>query len=157
MFKNLFNKKSEIILYLPVKGNVVDITDVPDPVFSEKMMGEGVAIVPDGSTICSPVDGQVVQIFNTKHALSLRSTNGIELIIHIGLETVNLNGEGFETLVNEGDYITAKQNLLKVNFEFIKSKGLNTIIPIVIINHDGRHIKKYFGPKNSGDLLMSIQ
>lgn len=156
MFKKLFNKENKIVLYSPVKGNVIDITQVPDPVFSEKMMGEGVAIIPEANTICSPFDGQIIQVFKTKHAISLRSSDGIEIIIHIGLETVSLNGEGFEVLVNDGDFVKAKQNLLKVDFDFLKSKGLNTITPIVIINHEDKTIKKSLGSKNSGDLLMSV-
>lgn len=156
MFKNLFKKANEIILYSPVKGNVIDITEVPDPVFSEKMMGEGVAIIPEDNTICSPFDGQVIQIFKTKHALSLKSIDEIELIIHVGLETVNLNGEGFEVLVHEGDNIIAGQKLLKVDFELLKNKGLNIITPIVIINHADKNIKKYFGFKSKEDILMRI-
>ncbi len=156
MFNKLFNKKNDIEIYSPIKGKIVDITEVPDPVFSDKMMGEGIAIIPEDNIICSPVNGYVAQIFKTKHAILLKSSDGLELIIHIGLETVSLNGEGFEALINEGENVTIGKELIKADFEFMRNKGLNTITPVVIINYEDKNIIKYLGYKEAGASIMKI-
>ena len=103
--KNQDDVKEEVI-YSPVDGELMDMTDVPDPVFSQKMMGDGVAVKPKNGTIVSPVDGEIIQLFHTKHAIGIRTLSGLELLIHIGLETVGLNGEGFEAHIKEGDKVT---------------------------------------------------
>lgn len=138
MFKNLFGKlgtssKTEKIM-APMSGKVVDLTEVPDPVFSQKLMGEGVAIIPSDGIVTSPVNGEIVQIFNTKHAIALRSNSGIEIIIHIGLETVNLKGEGFEIYAKEGQRVKVGDKILKVDLNLIDEKGYNPITPVVIVN-----------------------
>lgn len=156
MFSKLFMKKNDIVIYSPIKGKIVDISEVPDSVFSNKMMGEGIAVIPEDNIICSPVDGYVAQIFKTKHAILLKSRDDLEVIIHIGLETVNLNGEGFEVLINEGEDVIIGEKLIKVDFEFMKNKGINTIIPVVIINHADKNIVKYLGDKKAGETIMKI-
>lgn len=156
MFDKLFKKKNETIIYAPVKGSVVDISEVPDPVFSEKMMGEGVAIIPEGEIICSPIDGHVIQIFKTKHAISLQSSNGLEIIIHIGLETVTLEGVGFEVLIKENEAVTRGKPLIKVDLELLKNKGINLITPVVIVNHEGKNIEKYLGNKTKKDSIIKV-
>ncbi|OOM81925.1 glucose-specific phosphotransferase enzyme IIA component [Clostridium puniceum] len=156
MFSKLFMKKNDIVIYSPIKGKIVDISEVPDSVFSDKMMGEGIAVIPEDNIICSPVNGYVAQIFKTKHAILLKSSDDLEIIIHIGLETVNLNGEGFEVLINEGEDVTIGKELIKVDLEFMKNKGINTITPVVIINHADRNIIKYLGDKKAGATIMKI-
>jgi PTS system D-glucosamine-specific IIC component len=118
----------------PIKGEIKPITDVPDQVFSGKMMGDGFAIVPTEGTIVSPVNGKVINLFPTKHALGLLSDSGREILIHVGIDTVKLKGEGFEALVSEGDRVEAGQPLLKVDLEFIKSNAPSIITPIVFTN-----------------------
>lgn len=118
----------------PAKGELKPITEVPDQVFSGKMMGDGFAILPLEGIIVSPVDGKIVNVFPTKHALGIMSDTGREILIHVGIDTVNLKGEGFETLVNEGDQVTAGQPLLKVNLEFLKEKVPSIMTPIVFTN-----------------------
>lgn len=156
MLSKLFKKKNAIIISSPVKGNVVDISEVPDEVFSQKMMGEGVAVYPEDNIICSPVNGQILQVFKTKHAILLKSSEGLEIIIHIGLETVNLDGEGFEVLVHEGENVTIGQNLVMVDLEFLKSRHINIITPIIIVNHEDKTIEKNFGFKTNEDFIMKI-
>src|SRR5699024_6172205 len=95
MFKNLFKKNQGAQLHAPVSGKVVPLEEVPDHVFSEKMMGEGIAVHPSEGTIVAPFDGEIVQIPETKHAVGLKDKDGNEVLIHIGLETVGLKGEGF--------------------------------------------------------------
>lgn len=118
----------------PAKGELKPITEVPDQVFSGKMMGDGFAILPLKGIIASPVDGKIVNVFPTKHALGIMSDTGREILIHVGIDTVNLKGEGFETLVNEGDQVTAGQPLLKVDLEFLKEKVPSIMTPIVFTN-----------------------
>jgi glucose PTS system EIICBA or EIICB component len=118
----------------PIKGEIKSITEVPDQVFSEKMMGDGFAIVPTEGTIVSPVNGKVINLFPTKHALGLLSDSGREILIHVGIDTVKLKGEGFEALVSEGDRVEAGQPLLKVDLEFLKANAPSNITPIVFTN-----------------------
>lgn len=135
MFKKLFSKK-EIVeqLLAPINGQVIKIEDVPDPVFSGKMMGDGIAILPEEGLVVSPIDAEVIQVFHTKHALGLRTKNGIELLIHIGLETVNLKGEGFEVHVAEGQRVKAGDKLVTFDIDFLKSNAPSIVTPIVVTN-----------------------
>ena len=137
MFKGLFKKKQpndQDPMLVPLKGKVVNLEAVPDPVFAEKMMGDGFAIDPADGTIVSPIDGEVITIFPTKHAISLKSKQGREILIHVGLETVQLNGEGFTPLVMDGQKIKKGQELLKVNFDAIKEKVPSILTPIIFTN-----------------------
>lgn len=126
--------KGEEVIVSPVKGEIKDITDVPDQVFAGKMMGDGFAIVPSEGTIVSPVDGKIVNLFPTKHAIGIMSDNGREILIHVGIDTVNLKGQGFETLVEENARIEKGQPLLKVDLEYVKEHATSTITPIVFTN-----------------------
>ncbi|MBM7588398.1 PTS system D-glucosamine-specific IIC component [Bacillus pakistanensis] len=125
--------KSERLIS-PIKGEIKEISEVPDQVFSEKMMGDGFAIIPEEGTIASPVNGKVVNVFPTKHAVGLISDAGREILIHVGIDTVKLEGKGFESLVSEGDKVEAGQPLLKVDLEYIKENAPSIITPIVFTN-----------------------
>lgn len=132
---NLFKKeKEELHIYAPVNGQIVPIEQVPDPVFSQKMMGEGIAILPSSGNIHAPVSGTVIQVAPTKHAVGLRAEDGSEILIHVGLETVALKGEGFNVVVNDGDKVSGGQLLIEVDWEYIKTNAKSTITPIVITN-----------------------
>ncbi len=137
MFKGLFKKKQpndQDPMLVPLKGKIVNLEAVPDPVFAEKMMGDGFAIDPADGTIISPIDGEVITIFPTKHAISLKSKQGREILIHVGLETVQLNGDGFTPLVMDGQKIKKGQELLKVDFDAIKEKVPSILTPVVFTN-----------------------
>jgi len=140
MFKKLFGKKEEpvktIQILAPLSGNAVNLASVPDPVFSEKMMGDGIAIEPSEGIVVSPVDGEIMQIFPTKHAVGIRAKNGAEILIHIGLETVSLKGEGFETYVKQGDSVKAGDKLVSFDMATISEKAKSTVTPIIITNTD---------------------
>lgn len=127
-------KITEEVIYSPADGTVMDLTDVPDPVFSQKMMGEGIAVEPSNGEIVSPAEGEVIQLFHTKHAVGIRTRSGIELLIHVGLETVNMNGEGFTAHIKEGDKVKVGDPLITCDLELIKEKASSTVIPIVIMN-----------------------
>jgi len=118
----------------PIKGEIKSITEVPDAVFSGKMMGDGFAILPSEGTIVSPVKGKIVNLFPTKHAIGILSDGGREILIHVGIDTVNLKGKGFEALVAENDQVEAGQPLLKVDFDAIKDQVPSIITPIVFTN-----------------------
>ncbi|MBV7509268.1 glucose-specific PTS transporter subunit IIBC [Bacillus sp. sid0103] len=118
----------------PIKGEIKPITEVPDQVFAGKMMGDGFAIVPAEGTVVSPVNGKIVNLFPTKHAIGILSDTGREILIHVGIDTVNLKGQGFETLVSENDIIEQGQPLLKVDLNYIKEHATSTITPIVFTN-----------------------
>ncbi len=118
----------------PLKGELKPITEVPDQVFAGKMMGDGFAIVPSEGTIVSPVNGKIVNLFPTKHAIGILSDTGREILIHVGIDTVNLKGQGFETLVSENDIVEQGQPLLKVDLDYIKEHATSTITPIVFTN-----------------------
>jgi PTS system D-glucosamine-specific IIC component len=131
----------EDVFFAPLKGEVVPITEVPDEVFSDKMMGDGFAIIPEEGLIVAPVDGKIINLFPTKHALGILSDGGREILIHVGIGTVNLKGQGFETLVAENDRIVKGQPLLKVDLDYIKNNATSTITPIVFMNlKEGEHI-----------------
>ncbi|KWW21801.1 PTS glucose transporter subunit IIA [Peribacillus simplex] len=135
MFKKLFGKKDSVEqLLAPINGQVIKMEDVPDPVFSGKLMGDGIAILPEEGLVVAPIDAEVVQVFHTKHAIGLKTKNGIELLMHIGLETVNLKGEGFEVHVAEGQRVKAGDKLVTFDIEFLKSNAPSIITPIVITN-----------------------
>jgi sugar PTS system EIIA component len=139
MFNKLFGKKEvkkEETIVAPLTGKIVSIEEVPDPTFSQKMMGDGIAIEPTEGVVVSPVDGEIVQFFHTKHAIGIQSESGAEILIHVGLETVNMNGEGFEGYVNVGDKVKAGDKLLTFDLDLIKEKAASTVTPIVITNGD---------------------
>lgn len=118
----------------PIKGELKPITEVPDAVFSGKMMGDGFAILPTEGTIVSPVDGKIVNLFPTKHAIGILSNAGREILIHVGIDTVNLKGQGFEALIAENDQVKKGQPLLKVDLEYLKKHVPSIITPVVFTN-----------------------
>ncbi|KYH34293.1 PTS system glucose-specific EIICBA component [Clostridium tepidiprofundi DSM 19306] len=128
------SKSGEEIIVSPMKGKIVDISEVPDATFAEKLLGEGIAIEPVDGIVTSPVNGKITQLFRTKHAVGIMTDLGAELLIHIGIDTVKMNGEGFEAFVKQGDEVKVGDKLLKVDLELVKKKAKSTISPIVITN-----------------------
>ncbi len=148
MLKKLFGKKEEapktVNAVAPLTGTVKSLEEVPDPVFSQKMMGDGIAIDPTIGKVVSPVDGEIMQLFPTKHAVGIKAKNGAEILIHIGLETVSMNGEGFEAHISEGSKVSIGDPLITYDLELVKEKAKSTITPIIITNGDdmGELVKK---------------
>lgn len=134
LFKKLFKQSKVEKIYAPVNGEVVKLEEVPDPVFSQKMMGEGIAINPSKEEIVSPVNGKVVQIPDSRHAIGLKTDNGTEVLIHVGLETLALGGKGFTLNVSEGDKVRVGQPLLNVDLSYISENASSVITPVVITN-----------------------
>lgn len=123
-------------VYAPLMGKVIALSDVPDPTFAEGILGLGAAIEPVGSKVVAPADGEVSTIFDTHHAVGLTLDSGIELLIHVGINTVELNGEGFKAYVNEGDRVKRGQTLITFDKELISSKGYPLITPVIVGNSD---------------------
>ena len=118
----------------PVNGEVVNLAKVNDPTFAQEIMGKGAAVIPSNDTFYAPINGTVTMIFNTKHAIGFTSDEGVEVLMHVGIDTVNLNGKYFEALVKEGDKVTTSTPVLKVNIEEIKKEGYDVITPVIITN-----------------------
>ncbi len=137
LFDKLFKgKKDAITLGSPVKGKAVPLSEVKDPTFGEEILGKGVAIQPEGTKICSPCDGVVDLMFDTGHAVNLRSTEGVEILIHVGLDTVSLKGEGFKTFKKSDESVKKGDLLIEFDKDFLISKGFDVIVPVVICNTD---------------------
>ncbi|MFS0781527.1 PTS glucose transporter subunit IIA [Bacillus sp. 1P06AnD] len=138
-FKKLFGKNEETnndVLAAPATGKLIPLEEVPDPVFSEKMMGDGIAVEPSEGVIVAPIDAEVLQVFPTKHAVGLKTSNNTEILIHIGLETVALKGEGFEAHVKEGDKVKKGDKLISFDLDIIREKAKSIVTPVIITNTD---------------------
>lgn len=135
---NFFKKNlnSEIKLVAPISGKTVDLSKVPDNVFAEKLAGDGVAIESTGDVIVAPYDGELTLVFKTLHAFAITLDNGAELLIHIGIDTVSLNGEGFKQLAQAGTRVKAGTPIIKIDRELILNKGFSLITPVLVTNMD---------------------
>ncbi|WP_026506680.1 PTS sugar transporter subunit IIA [Butyrivibrio sp. MC2013] len=131
---NLFKKKNVEILTAITDGKAIDITEVSDPAFAGKMVGDGVAIIPSKGELCAPCDGEVSMLFDTHHAVGITSEKGAEILIHAGIDTVKLGGKHFTAHVTTGDKVHRGDKLITMDVEAIKEEGYDTVIPIVISN-----------------------
>lgn len=136
MFHFLKGKNKENVLYAPCKGKVVPLSEVPDPSFSEKILGDGFAVIPSEGKIYAPTDGEIAMVFDTLHAITLTSSSGTEILIHIGLDTVTLKGAPFTAHVAAGDQVKKGDLLMDVDLDKITGAGLNTVTPVLICNTD---------------------
>ncbi|SFV69392.1 PTS system, glucose-specific IIA component [hydrothermal vent metagenome] len=152
----LFKAKKQTIVS-PADGDIVKLSEVPDQVFSEKMAGDGIAIVPRSNTFVAPISGVVSKIFSTNHAYSIKAKNGLEVLVHIGLETVALKGEGFKRLVEEGTKVSVGKPIISADLEYIQAQGKNIITPIVL-NHDKELILESHNTRTvrEGELLIEV-
>ncbi|XKM13649.1 PTS glucose transporter subunit IIA [Orbaceae bacterium ac157xtp] len=131
--------KNYIEIFAPITGDIVKIEDVPDVVFAEKIVGDGVAIKPRGNKIVAPLSGRVSKIFETNHAIAIESDEGIELFVHFGIDTVELKGEGFTRLIEEGQQVKMGDTIIEFDLPFLESKAKSVLTPIVISNMDSIH------------------
>ncbi len=156
---NFFKKNKTIELISPITGKIIPIEEVPDKVFSEKMVGDGIAIEPLEGKVLSPVDGTVVTIFPTNHAIGLTTKEGIEILIHIGLDTVELGGKGLKRLVEEGTKVKKGDPLMEFDINVIKENGKLIITPVVISNMNNiKKLEKMDGNVEKGkDIILSVE
>ena len=132
---DIFKKKEKTIvtIYSPINGKVIELKEVPDEAFAQKMVGDGCAIEPDKGIICSPIDGQLMNIFPTNHAIIFETIDGLEMIVHFGIDTVKLEGKGFQKLREPGP-IKVGDEIVKYNLDEIKDNVPSTRSPIIINN-----------------------
>lgn len=141
MFKSLkgiFGGKSETAYTLgaPAKGKAVPLSEVNDPTFADGILGKGAAVIPAEGKIYSPVDGTVGMLFETKHAVSLTTEYGAEILVHVGLDTVELKGKYYEGHVKAGDTVKAGDLLISFDIEQVKAAGYDVITPVLVCNTD---------------------
>lgn len=143
MFQKFKKKKKNVLsLLAPINGTCISLSEVPDEVFSSKMMGDGVAIKPTSNKLFAPTDGKVTFIAETKHAIGFVTTDGQELLIHVGLDTVSLNGEGFSLSVEVNQEVRTGEQLLSFNQTFIEDNQLNLITPIILLENKNLNLEQ---------------
>ena len=148
-----FKKKKEILA--PLSGECVPLEKVPDEVFSQKMLGDGVSIIPSDGRLVSPFDGVVIQVFDTKHAYTMKSDDGVEILIHIGIDTVKLNGEGFNNKVSNEQHLKKGELISEIDFKFISDKKFPIFTPIIFTNLDDFKMDFNFGTVEAGKTPIS--
>ncbi len=155
MFGFLKRKTREVLS--PVDGQVIEIERVDDEVFANKMAGEGVAVIPVSDTFCAPIEGVISKIFSTNHAYSIKSDKDLEVMVHIGLETVALKGEGFERLANEGERVEAGDPVIRVDLSYITEHAKDIVTPVIVSDEsDAKEIKKRYNIVKTGDIIMEV-
>jgi multiphosphoryl transfer protein len=149
---------ADLVLLSPLTGWAAPLDEVPDPVFAERMLGDGLAIEPTEGLLKAPCDAVVVSIHAARHAVSLRSAGGVEILIHLGLETVALNGEGFEVHVADGQSVSAGQPLISFDLDLLARKAKSLISPVLITDLAGRTIAARFGDRlvTAGEPLIEL-
>lgn len=162
-FSDFFNSKKpnsskKINIIAPLSGDIISIEDVPDTVFSKKIVGDGIAIKPSGNKMLSPVNGMIGKIFKSMHAFSILSEDNIELLVHFGIDTVQLNGEGFVKIAEDNQKVKIGDTILKFDLDFLKIKAKSILTPVVISNIENfKHIKKSSGTVIAGKTtIMSL-
>lgn len=134
----MFGRKKKLELIAPFAGEVTGVDQVPDPVFGQKMLGDGFAVTPPENAetieVLAPADGTLVQVFDTAHAFAMKTSGGIELLIHIGLDTVELKGQGMEALASAGDEVKRGQPVIRVDCPQIRAAGKQLVTPVVFTN-----------------------
>lgn len=145
-------------LSAPVAGKVVDIKDTNDPVFNTGCLGNGVGIDAIDSTIVAPIGGEIVSFFPTKHAIGIKTVKGVEVLIHVGIDTVELNGKHFKGLKKQGDKVNRGDALLEVDFAAIKKEGYDPTVLMTVTNTmNYKKVLVNTGEKNINDKVIEIE
>ena len=153
-----FMKRKVREVFSPVDGQIVTLESVDDEVFSQKMVGDGVAVMPISNQFTAPIDGVVTKIFSTNHAYSIKSDKDLEVMVHIGLETVALNGEGFTRIAKEGDAVKVGDVIIEADLAYIKEHAKDIITPIIISDEsDVKEIEKKYAIVKEGDKIMEVK
>jgi glucose-specific phosphotransferase system IIA component len=157
LFDKLFQNKNSFEIGAPVDGEIVPITDVSDPTFAQEMVGKGVAIVPSNGKFVAPCDGTLIALFPTGHAFCINTTDGAELLVHIGIDTVQLKGEHYTIIAKQGDEVKKGDPIVEVDLEGIKQAGYDIITPVIISNHSKfSGIEKKTGAVKAGEAAIVV-
>lgn len=142
----------------PLTGRAVPLEEVPDPTFADKILGGGAAVIPECNVLTSPADGVIDSIPDTRHAVMMTTDSGIELLMHIGIDTVELKGQHYRALVSPGDKVTAGQPLIEFDRDAIIQAGYETVTPVIITNSDVFRIRQVFlGTVSQSSPLMEAE
>ena len=129
-------KKKEIVISAPISGKVKPVSSLKDETFSSGVLGPGIAIAPEGGHVVAPADGTLDQMFDTGHAFSMATANGVELLVHVGLDTVRLKGKHFTRIKKTGDSVKTGESLIEFEESAVRSEGYDTTIVVVVLNQD---------------------
>ena len=148
-----------IKVFAPVSGEIVAIEKVPDVVFAEKIVGDGIAIAPRGELILAPIDGTIGKIFETNHAFSIESPQGLELFVHFGVGTVELRGNGFKRLAEEGQTVKVGDPILAFDLAYLEDQVQSLLTPVVLANmEDIKYLEKSSGSVTAGkDVIFTVE
>lgn len=155
LLKRFFGKK-DLDIYAPLNGKAIPLESVSDPIFAGKVLGDGMAIEPDNDVLVSPVNGKVQMVSDTLHAIGICSDLGVELLLHIGIDTVQLNGMHFKADVKAGQKVTKGQKLIEFDSKVIVEKGYSLTTMIIVTNYDQYKMDKKEGLVQSGDLVIDM-
>lgn len=155
MLKLFKRKKDRISLTVPCKGQLIPLEEVEDAMFAKKLLGDGFAVQPLDDVICAPCSGRITMIADSAHAFGITLNNGAEVLVHVGLDTVNLKGEGFTVMTQLHASVKKGTPVLKINRAFMKEKHLNLTIPVILIN-DEQHELQHHIYKGEADGNMNI-
>lgn len=153
------SEASGIDIFAPLSGELVAIEEVPDVVFAEKIVGDGIAIKPSGNKMVAPCDGTIGKIFETNHAFSIESDSGLELFVHFGIDTVELKGEGFTRIAREGQQVKKGDTIIEFDLALLEAKAKSTLTPVVISNMDEvKEVSKLSGAVTlAEDVIMRVK
>ncbi|SCW49249.1 PTS system, sucrose-specific IIC component [Ruminococcaceae bacterium YRB3002] len=150
------DEDKKFVIASPVKGKLIALNDVPDETFAQGILGQGAAVIPSEGKVVAPADGEISSIFDTKHAVGITLENGVEILVHVGINTVEMNGEGFEAFVKEGDKVKKGQKLVEFSIDKIKEAGYKTETPIIITNTDDYASVEKIADDGDIDALVDI-
>ena len=129
-------EKVEMVFYAPIEGNVIPRESIPDETFASGVLGDGVGIEPEIGEVSAPFDGEISSVTDTRHAIGITGPGGMEVLIHVGVDTVKMNGDGFTLLVGEGEKVKAGQKLMEFDIAKIKAAGYSTTTAVLLTNSD---------------------
>mgnify|MGYP000858034991 CR=1 FL=1 len=159
IFKKNKNEEDNVVeVKSPFIGKCFEVKDIPDEVFASNMMGEGVGFSSKDGILYSPLEGEIIQVFPTKHAVVMRSVEGLEILLHIGIDTVEMKGEGFEAFVNSGAKVKAGDKLISFDLKLINEKAKSNLSPMVITNKEIiEHIEFNYGEVDTNSVIARVK
>ncbi len=156
LFDKLF-QGNKVEIASPVNGEIVPISQVPDDTFAQEMVGKGVAIIPSDGKFYAPCDGELIALFPTGHAYCINSADGAEILVHIGIDTVKLQGQYYNICATQGAKVKKGDLIVEVDLEGVKSAGYNVITPVVVSNHTKfSGVEKKSGVVTAGDAAILL-